>query len=115
MAKQFDPRTRMLINVPEQPIYIQRGYAGLKSRIEALERNPGGSSNFSIPEVTVDPTNPQPGDAWIKKTTSGGAGGGKLKYLIGLSAPITSRGAATTIYQFCYRTTENTTIRVAMA
>lgn len=72
------------------------------------------SSSTSIPQVDTDPASPSAEDAWVLKTTTGGAGGGVLQFFGGLGQPITSVGAPSTTYQFSYRTVEGTTKRVTL-
>jgi len=69
-----------------------------------------------IPEYSVDPASPNPGDAWVLKTQSGSgvSGGGKaLGLLLSLTHP-GSGGSITLTYKFSYRTNENSTVRVAL-
>lgn len=68
-----------------------------------------------IPQYDSDPASPQAQDAWVLRTVSGGAGGGKLQLLFGLGFPVTTTGAQTSTYQLSYRTIEGTTKRVTLS
>lgn len=70
---------------------------------------PGGGT-FAIPQLDADPVAPTPEDAWVLRTGMGG--GGEVKFLFGGGTPITSSGAS--MYEFSYRTLQNTTVRVAL-
>jgi len=68
----------------------------------------------TIPQYDADPGSPNAEDAWVLHSTSGGAGGGELKFIAGLMTPITSVGAVSHTYQLSYRTQEGTTKRVTL-
>lgn len=75
-----------------------------------------GGSGGGIPQYNSDPVSPAAEDAWVLRTTSGGAGGGKLKSYFGLGFPVTTPGTGvTSTYQFSYRTLEGTTKRVTIS
>lgn len=66
-----------------------------------------------IPEVTVDPSSPTPGQVWVKRTDP--IPGGKLKAISGLGFPIVSPAGGTTTYQLSYYTLSGDTKRVLLA
>ena len=57
MAKYFEPTSRRLIVLPDPPVYVQRGYAGLKTRLEQLEARVGTGTAPDISFGTAAPTN----------------------------------------------------------
>lgn len=84
---------------------------------ERLRFNPL-SGNFDmvevVPELTADPASPAPESAWVLKTV-GMSGGGEIKAFLGLGFPVTSVGVGgPDTYELRYRTTEGTTIGVAL-
>lgn len=64
-----------------------------------------GSSSNLIPEVTVDPISPPTGTPWVLRT---GRAGSPIGLLLALTY-------TTDLYQFSYRTAENTTVRTTLA
>lgn len=76
----------------------------------------GGDTNtggVTIPQLSSDPAAPSAESAWVLKTGSGAAGGGKP---IGLLISLTTTGAGGSLaYQFSYRTLEGTTKRVTIS
>lgn len=74
----------------------------------------GGAGTSSIPQYDTDPVAPEAGDAWVLRTTSGGAGGGTLQFIAGLMTPITSVGAVSSTYELSYRTEQGTTKRATL-
>lgn len=66
------------------------------------------------PELAADPANPAAQDAWIRKTVSGGSGGGKIGAVLGLGFPYLKTAGGSTSYQFSYRTTEGGTVRITL-
>lgn len=76
----------------------------------------GGDTNtggVTIPQLNSDPSSPTAESAWVLRTGSGGAGGGKP---IGLLLSLTTTGAGGSLaYQFSYRTKDGTTKRVTLS
>lgn len=70
----------------------------------------------AIPEYSSDPASPNPGDVWVLRSGSGGAGGGVIAAFGGLGFPILSidSGGATT-YELSYRTEAGTTVRTTLS
>lgn len=68
-----------------------------------------------IPELTADPTSPNPQQAWVLK--QGGQAGGNGGVPIGLMLLITDagQGGSATTYQFSYYTLEGTIKRVTLS
>lgn len=67
------------------------------------------SGNTTIPEYSVDPVSPAPEDAWVLHSGFAAAGSP-----IGLLLSLTYAVPTTGSYQFSYRTTEGTTVRVPL-
>lgn len=65
-----------------------------------------------IPELTSDPVSPTPQTAWVLDASSS-SGGGAIDIFIG-GFPLTSAGTLTSSYTLKYRTTEGTTVSVAL-
>jgi hypothetical protein len=49
-----------------QPLDLQRMFADINNRLNKLET----AGRFTFPNVTVDPTYPRIGDAWLNTTTN---------------------------------------------
>lgn len=61
---------------------------------------------FKIPQLNADPLNPAAETAWVRRTGSGGSGGGKLTGMYGITVP-NSGGSYS--YQLRYRTKDGVT------
>lgn len=64
---------QVTIEVPADPITVevlQVGAQGLQGP-QGIQgpQGPAGES-FSVPELDTDPTNPEPGDMWVKRNTT---------------------------------------------
>lgn len=65
-----------------------------------------------IPEYSADPASPNPGDVWVRRTVSGGSGGGEIRSFLGLGFPyLTADTGGTTTYELSFRTEAGTTVR----
>jgi hypothetical protein len=49
-----------------QPLDLQRMFADINNRLNKLET----AGRFTFPNVTVDPTYPRIGDAWLNTTSN---------------------------------------------
>ena len=49
-----------------QPLNLQRIFSDINNRLNKLET----TTRFTFPNVTVDPTYPRIGDAWLNITTN---------------------------------------------
>lgn len=66
-----------------------------------------------IPELEADPSSPDPQTAWVRHTRSAGLSGGSPTGL--LLALAVHQADPVELYELSYRTTEDTTRRVALA
>lgn len=74
----------------------------------------GGGGTAGIPQYDTDPVSPNPEDAWVLHSTSGGSGGGTILAMMGGGFMASSVGTSTDSYQFSYRTLEGTTKRATL-
>ena len=79
----------------------------------------GGSlidrANFSIPELTADPSSPGAQSAWVLKTPGAAGSGGGFPYGLLLALTYPGVGGAAPTYKFSYETLESTIIRTSLA
>lgn len=81
--------------------------------LDAIGGGVNSTGGVTIPQYSTDPSAPAAEDAWILKTGTGAAGGGKP---IGLLLSLTTTGAGGSLtYKFSYRTQEGTTKRVTLS
>lgn len=70
----------------------------------------------SVPQYDADPASPNAEDMWVKRTASGGTGGGKIIAPLGLGfLALTPGVGGSSTYQLSYRTKEGTTKRVTLS
>lgn len=71
------------------------------------------NSSVNIPEYSVDPASPVPGQTWVRR--SGGTTGGIIKAFIGGAFPVSTASGGSAIYELSFRTQANTTIRTTLS
>ena len=68
----------------------------------------------TIPQFSTDPSSPNPEDAWVLRSGSGGAIADGTPIGLLLALTYTDNEGADFTYQFSYRTKEGTTVRAAL-